>query len=84
MTKNELIMKFKEEYPTINKTINGEDIAVEEEEYEALIAQWADNVLAQEAEEKAKAAEEVTKVAKKAELLEKLGITEDEAKLLLS
>ena len=84
MTKNELIAKFKTDYPVINKTINGEDIVLEGEEYEAMIEQWADNVLAEEEEAKAKADAEADQIAKKADLLAKLGISEDEAKLLLS
>jgi membrane protein involved in colicin uptake len=50
---------------------------------EELAQREADAKAAAEAEE-ARKAEEAAKAAKKAELLAKLGITEDDAKLLLS
>ncbi len=53
--------------------LTAEEIA----EREAAAAAWAE-------EEAAKEAEAVAKAAAKADLLAKLGITEDEAKLLLS
>lgn len=84
MTKIELIEKLKQEYPVVNKHINGQDIELTAEEYEATIELWADNVLAAEAQEKADKETEALKVAQKAELLAKLGITEEEAKILLS
>jgi hypothetical protein len=80
MTKNEIIAELKAQYPTLR--IGDEDQGytdLEATDYEATIAQWADNRLAQEAEA-IKINE--AKVAKKA-LLAKLGITADEAELLL-
>jgi hypothetical protein len=56
------------------------EVALTEEE---LLQREADAKAAAEAEEVRKA-EEAAKAAKKAELLAKLGITEDDAKLLLS
>lgn len=56
-------------------------------EVELTAEEIADRVAAQatfEAEQEAKAEEERAKATAKADLLEKLGITEDEAKLLLS
>jgi hypothetical protein len=80
MTKNEIIAEYKKEYATLHKTIDGQDIVLTEEEYETTIEQWAENELAKEAE----LAEAEAKAAQKAALLDRLGITEDEAKLLLA
>ena len=80
-TKAEAIAAFKKEYPTLR---SGDDERGYEDlsavNYEATISQWADNQLSNEA--KAAAAEQAA--ADKAALLAKLGITADEAKLLLS
>lgn len=57
-----------------------EEVALTEEE---LAQREADRIAFEEAEA-ARLAEEAEKAAKKAELLAKLGITEDDAKLLLS
>ena len=77
-TKSDKIAALKAEYPTL-KTGSDEtgytDLSLAD--YEAKIAEWADNELAAEAElAKAEADKEA--------LLAKLGITADEAKLLLS
>jgi len=77
-TKAEAISVLKKEYPTLR---TGDDERGYQDlsaaEYEATIEKWADNQIADEAA-KAKAATD------KAALLAKLGITEEEAKLLLS
>ena len=77
-TKSEKIAAFKVQYPTLR--VGSDEAGYTEltnEEYEAKIAEWADNELAAEAElAKAEADKEA--------LLAKLGITADEAKLLLS
>jgi nucleoid-associated protein YgaU len=57
-----------------------EEVELTEEE----LAQREADRIAFEAAEAARLAEEAVKAAKKAELLAKLGITEDDAKLLLS
>lgn len=57
-----------------------EEVELNEEE----LAQREADRIAFEAAEAARLAEEAEKAAKKAELLAKLGITEDDAKLLLS
>lgn len=57
-----------------------EEILLTEEE---LAQREADRIAFEEAE-KARKAEEAAKTAKRAELLAKLGLTEDDAKLLLS
>ncbi len=76
-TKAEKVTELKAEYPVL---LNGSDetgyTELNADEYEAKISEWADNILAKEAEETAKAA------AKQA-LLDKLGITQEEAQLLL-
>ena len=78
MTKQDKIAAFKTQYPTLkvgSEEAGYTDLSVAD--YEAKIAEWADNELAAEAEiAKAEADKEA--------LLAKLGITADEAKLLLS
>ena len=80
-TKAEFIAQLKAEYPTL-RTGTEEDgyTDLDAAEYEATISSWADNLLADEA----KAAEAKKAASDKAALLAKLGITADEAKLLLS
>ena len=70
---------FRKEYPTLKQNINGEDVDLTPEEYEATIAQWELNQAAAKAQYEAEIANTTNKTA----LLEKLGITADEAKLLL-
>jgi hypothetical protein len=80
MTKNEVIAQLKAEHPTLR--IGDEESGytnLDAEKYEATIEQWADNQLAEEAQ--AIKVEEA-KLAKQA-LLAKLGITAEEAALLL-
>ena len=80
-TKTEMIAIIKAENPTLQV---GDDeqgyTQLSAADYEAQIAEWADARLAKEA--KAAAAEQAA--TDKEALLTKLGITEDEAKLLLS
>ena len=80
-TKAEIIAEFKKDYPTIK---TGRDQTgytyLSNEDYEARINEWADNAIA--AAELAEA--EAAKESDKAALLAKLGITADEARLLLS
>lgn len=81
MTKNEIKAQLKKDYPTLKKGSNelGYEILASDE-YETMIDMWADNLL-----EQTKQAEANTKAeADKAALLAKLGITDDEAKLLLN
>ena len=77
-TKSDKIAALKAEYPTL-KTGSDEtgytDLSLAD--YEAKIAEWADNELAAEAEL-------ANAEADKEALIAKLGITADEAKLLLS
>jgi len=81
MTKNEMIEIIKAENPTIRI---GDDeagyIDLKGSDYDAQIEQWANARL----EILAKKELEIQQAAKKAALLERLGITADEAKLLLA
>jgi hypothetical protein len=80
MNKLEIIAKLKTEYPTLTKQVNDEVIELDQDEYEATLDVWADANLAK----LAKAAEAEAKATQKAALLERLGISEDEARLLLA
>jgi proline dehydrogenase len=80
MTKNELIAQYKKEFPKLTGQVNNEVFDLSAEEYEETINRWAENRLKQLEE----IAAENQKVAAKAALLEKLGISSDEAALLLS
>ena len=79
-TKQELIDQLKAENPKMVANINGEDIELTTEEYEKAASDWADMRLVQIAAEEAAVKAEADKAA----LLAKLGITADEAKMLLS
>jgi hypothetical protein len=80
-TKNQMISLLKKEFPTLQL---GDDekgyTQLSDEEYEATIAEWADARLAK----LAKQAELEARAQAKAALLDRLGITADEAKLLLA
>ncbi len=77
-TKSEIIAQLKTQYPTLKV---GDDergyTDLTSAEYEAQIAEWAEN-------EYKLLTEQAKAEADKAALLAKLGITADEAKLLLS
>ena len=78
-TKKQMIDLLKIEFPILQ--VGDEDNGYSElsaEDYQATIAEWADVRLAKEAQ----ALEVESKAEAKLALLEKLGITEDEAKLL--
>ena len=80
-TKAEFITQLKAQYPTLRTgdEDNGyTDLAPAD--YEATIEGWADNLLEQEA----KAVAEAKAATDKAALLKRLGLTADEAALLLS
>lgn len=76
MTKSELIAELKKKYKTLSYGVNDEVIEMSATEYEAQIEAWAD---AQIAKEQGLAESQ----AKRQALLDKLGITEAEAKILL-
>lgn len=71
--------EFRKEFAKLFKNVNGEQFEMDAEEYEATIAQWEAN----EIERLAKQAEAEAKATARQALLDKLGITADEAKLLL-
>ena len=77
-TKSEIIARLKTEYPTLKVGDDEQGYKdLSAAEYDAQIATWADNEY--------EATLEQTQIdANKAALLAKLGITADEAKLLLS
>ena len=79
ITKTELIAQCKAENPTMTATINDEKILLSDAEYEKACNDWADMRLGQIEYEAA----EVQAATDKAALLARLGITADEAKLLL-
>jgi hypothetical protein len=80
MTKEQKIADLKKLHPTLTKGVNNEVVTLTAEEYDLTISAWADIILEQEAE-----LERIANApTEKAALLAKLGITEDEAKLLLS
>jgi hypothetical protein len=79
-TKTELIAQCKAENPTMVQIVNGEKIELIGAEYDKACADWADMKLVQEANELAL----TSAAADKAALLERLGITAEEANLLLS
>ena len=80
-TLEEIILSIKTENPTLRA---GSDeygyYELKGDEYEAQVNEWAALRFAKQA----KIAEAEAKAAQKAALLERLGITEDEAKLLLA
>ena len=80
-TKQEIIAELKLESPTL-RVGNDDDgyTNLSAEEYETTIAEWADKRLAK----LAKKVELEAKAEAKAALLTQLGITEEQAKLLLS
>jgi hypothetical protein len=78
MTKNELIAQYKTDYPTLTKGVNDEILTLDAQEYEATIAQWADNQIAKEEAEKSAEAAKESAQAK----LAALGLTTDDLKAL--
>ena len=81
MTKKEdLIAQCKTENPTMTALINGIETLLSDAEYETACSDWAEMRMAQIEQETAIAKAETDK----ATLLAKLGITADEAKLLLN
>ena len=79
-TKQQMIEILENQFPTLK--VGSDDSGYTElsaDEYNATITEWANAKLAKEAKE----AKAQAKAQARAELLERLGITEDEAKLLL-
>jgi hypothetical protein len=80
MTKNELITQCKKENPKMFSTINDEQIEITGADYEAACESWAQMRLEQLQAEQ----EILDKKTNRTALLVRLGISEDEASLLLS
>ncbi len=80
MTLQTIITKLKKDFPTITVQINEEVYELSDEEYNAKIEEWANFQLQKQME----LSEIESKATQKAALLDRLGITEDEAKLLLA
>ena len=78
-TKAQYLTQIKTENPTITKSINGENIVLDAAEYEATCEAWA----TMKTEQDAHITAEADKATAKAALLDRLGITADEAALLL-
>jgi hypothetical protein len=76
-TKAQLITQFKADYPTLTEQVNDIVTELNATEYEATLERWADNQLAS-------VAATLKNATDKAALLAKMGLTADEAKLLLS
>jgi len=80
-TKEQKITALKAEFPSIR--VGSDEIGYTElvgKDYDDLIAEWADNAIAKEQAGINQDAKEAARLA----ILEKLGITADEASLLLS
>jgi hypothetical protein len=85
ITKNEMIDLLKIEFPTLR--IGDEDNGYTElsiDDYEDTISKWADARLAKEVRAAEAEAEAEAKAEAKAALLDRLGITAEEAALLLA
>ena len=78
-TKQEIANELKKENPTIISNINGEEIELSSDDYEEAIQ----NAAQMKVEQLLKDAEDNAKQIARDSLLKRLGITEDEAKLLL-
>jgi|688.fasta_scaffold634361_2 hypothetical protein len=84
MKLEDYISQLKKDYPTLERGEDDAVITLSDSEYNQKITEWANNLLLEEEEKSAKKAAALQAEADKAALLAKLGITADEAKLLLS
>lgn len=78
-TKNELIAQFKANNPTVVSTINSQEVELTVEEYEANAIAWADMRYEQIQLENIETAKATARQA----VLDRLGITSEEAQLIL-
>jgi len=83
-TRTELISEFKLDYPTL-RTGSDEDgyTDLSSAEYTATLGKWADDAISEAAALAAQSAITEAAATQKAALLARLGITADEAKLLI-
>jgi hypothetical protein len=79
-TRQELINECKLNNPKIIQIINDQEIELNDEDYKKACSDWADMILVQLQAQ----AEAESKAATKQALLDKLGITAEEAALLLA
>jgi hypothetical protein len=84
MTKQEIVAELKENHSTINKMVNEQIVTLDQDDYETTIESWADASFIKQNQQLEAEAEAEAKAEAKAALLDRLGITADEAKLLLS
>ena len=82
MTKTERIEAFRAEYPELFKQVNDDRIKLTDEEYEATLAEWADNAIAKEAQDAERASVEAKKESGKAKL-KALGLSDAEIEALV-
>jgi hypothetical protein len=82
MTKAQRIEAFRVEYPELFKQVNDDRIKLTDEEYEATLAEWADNQIAKEAQDAERAEAEAKKESGKAKL-KALGLTDAEIEALV-
>jgi hypothetical protein len=78
MTIDKKIAELKKAYPTLTKGVNDQVIEMDADEYEATLAEWAENLLNQETKD---AEIEAAKEAAQAKLAA-LGLTADDLKAL--
>jgi hypothetical protein len=78
MTKTQWITQLKKDNPKAFHNVNGEQIEITGDAYNALIEQWADVEMAKEAEAAQATSAKTAAVAK----LEALGLTTDDLKAL--
>jgi len=83
MTKTQRIAALKLENPVLTKQVDGESIELDATEYAETIESWADAIIAKEDAQAAKDSKAEADAIAKAALLDRLGITAEEAALLL-
>jgi hypothetical protein len=79
MNKKQIIAELELKYPTLKKSVDGETIDLDTKEYEATILSWADAELKKLND----IAEAEAKATQRQAILDRLGLSADEAKLLL-
>ena len=79
MTKQEIIDKFKLDYPSLTKQVNDDVITLKKDEYESIIDAWADATIAKQLAELQTEQARQTKIS----AYQKLGLTEAEIEALL-
>ena len=84
MKLEDYINQLKKDYPTLQRGEDDAVITLSDSEYNQKITEWANNLFLEQEEESAKKATALQAETDKAALLAKLGITANEAKLLLS